>query len=545
MNYAIDRIILDVHSSACQGTLRWKQGDTARRIVASFAENGKPWEFQSDCEISFYIKKPDGTVVWGYCTNPNANAAGSVIYYDIIGDETVIPGKLECEFRVYSNGKLLTSPRFNVIVDETVYNEDAIYSENRETFLTESVNKMISATAEAKAVSNEVQTKLDNGEFDGKDGKDGTDGKSAYEYAVEGGYSESEETFYEDLGRVHNDGGGADLSDDLPLMNGTASPGVSKKASRIDHVHPTDTSRMPAIEEMSRKNAFSGTDKFAFHDSESGEMKYSYWNNMISRMWDSIVPKVEESSVYSAYSVYSDAGGMAYLPEDYSDGDGILALQSDIAAALLNYLTREDTETYVQGYAQKKGSYLMPSDLANHNTDKTAHNDIRLLIEGLTARLNALADSDDTTLDQLSEVVEYIKANRGLIESVTTSKISVSDIIDNLTTNVTNKPLSAAQGVALKALIDAITVPTKLSELSGDSTHRTVTDAEKAAWNAKSNFSGKYADLDGKPTIPTVPTKVSAFENDAGYVTDDKTISITGVDENGNTHTWTVYGVKS
>lgn len=41
---------------------------------------------------------------------------------------------------------------------------------------------------------------------------------------------------------------------------------------------------------------------------------------------------------------------------------------------------------------------------------------------------------------------------RGLI----TSKINVDDIIDNLTTNVSNKPLSAAQGMALKALIDAI-----------------------------------------------------------------------------------------
>lgn len=31
--------------------------------------------------------------------------------------------------------------------------------------------------------------------------------------------------------------------------------------------------------------------------------------------------------------------------------------------------------------------------------------------------------------------------------------------------------------------------------------------------------SGKYADLAGRPTIPTVPTKVSAFANDSGYVT--------------------------
>jgi hypothetical protein len=34
-----------------------------------------------------------------------------------------------------------------------------------------------------------------------------------------------------------------------------------------------------------------------------------------------------------------------------------------------------------------------------------------------------------------------------------------------------------------------------------------------------SNFSGSYNDLSNKPTIPTVPTNVSAFTNDAGYIT--------------------------
>ena len=66
----------------------------------------------------------------------------------------------------------------------------------------------------------------------------------------------------------------------------------------------------------------------------------------------------------------------------------------------------------------------------------------------------------------------YIKSNKSLIDAITTSKMNVSDIIDNLTTNVSNKPLSAAQGVALKALIDAI--PTvELDE--------TLTDNTKAA----------------------------------------------------------------
>lgn len=94
--------------------------------------------------------------------------------------------------------------------------------------------------------------------------------------------------------------------------------------------------------------------------------------------------------------------------------------------------------------------------ISTHNTSTTAHSDIRDLISGLTTRLNTLANSDDTTLDQMSEVVSYIKNNKTLIDGITTSKVNVSDIVNNLTTNMTNKPLSAAQGVAIKNLIDAL-----------------------------------------------------------------------------------------
>ena len=87
----------------------------------------------------------------------------------------------------------------------------------------------------------------------------------------------------------------------------------------------------------------------------------------------------------------------------------------------------------------------------------------------------------------MSEIITYIQDNRELIDVVTTSKVGYSDIVNNLVTNVSGKPLSAAQGVVLKTLIDAITVPTKLSELEDDSTHRTVTDAEKNTWAKKSN----------------------------------------------------------
>lgn len=56
----------------------------------------------------------------------------------------------------------------------------------------------------------------------------------------------------------------------------------------------------------------------------------------------------------------------------------------------------------------------------------------------------------------------------------------------------------------VKALPDTTTIPTTLAGLTEDATHRVVTDTEKAAWNAKSNFSGNYNDLTNKPTIPSV-----------------------------------------
>ncbi len=52
--------------------------------------------------------------------------------------------------------------------------------------------------------------------------------------------------------------------------------------------------------------------------------------------------------------------------------------------------------------------------------------------------------------------------------------------------------------------IDAIDIPSALSDLTTDSTHRLVTDTEKAVWNAKSDFSGNYNDLTNKPSIPSI-----------------------------------------
>ena len=104
----------------------------------------------------------------------------------------------------------------------------------------------------------------------------------------------------------------------------------------------------------------------------------------------------------------------------------------------------------------KKAATDAQTNLEGHNTNAEAHADLRLELKAISDRINAVLDSDDATLDELSEIVAYIKSNKSLIDAITISKVNVTDIVDNLVTNVANKPLSAAQGVAIKALIDAL-----------------------------------------------------------------------------------------
>ena len=54
---------------------------------------------------------------------------------------------------------------------------------------------------------------------------------------------------------------------------------------------------------------------------------------------------------------------------------------------------------------------------------------------------------------------------------------------------------------------------------------KAISQADISSWDNKSDFSGSYNDLTDKPTIPTVPTNVSAFTNDAGYLTEHQSLS--------------------
>lgn len=131
--------------------------------------------------------------------------------------------------------------------------------------------------------------------------------------------------------------------------------------------------------------------------------------------------------------------------------DGEYDKKGDANAALAS--ANDYTDGKVSGLASTS---VVDNKISSHNTSNSAHSDIRGLITALSTKLNNFLDVNDETTDQLSEVLTLINNNKGTLESLTTNKINVSDIVDNLTTSSASKVLSAKQGVAIKALIDAL-----------------------------------------------------------------------------------------
>ena len=171
--------------------------------------------------------------------------------------------------------------------------------------------------------------------------------------------------------------------------------------------------------------------------------------------------KTDASAKLTEAKAYTDtvASGKADTGHNHDDkydakNSASSALASAKAYSDTNLETAKGyTDTKVAGMAT---TTVVDNKISAHNSSNAAHSDIRDLISALSTKVNNFLDVDDTTTDQLSEVLAMIEANEGTIESLTSNKVNVSDIVDNLTTSNASKVLSAKQGVALKGLIDAL-----------------------------------------------------------------------------------------
>lgn len=118
MNLVTYNITLDYHEIEAQAILFTKEADTARRIKATLSEDGDPYEIAPACNALFTAHKPNGGVV-----TLNCDIVDNTIICDITEAITALPGKVDCEIKLYdATGDMLTSPKFGIIVDKAVFN---------------------------------------------------------------------------------------------------------------------------------------------------------------------------------------------------------------------------------------------------------------------------------------------------------------------------------------------------------------------------------------------------------------------------------------
>ena len=119
---------LDVQGRGMQTTVPVKRGDSARCLRLRLTQSGRHYAMEEDCTAVFTARKPDDTVIYNQCTVEQGLAL-----YRLTGQETNSPGAVRCELRLYdAGGKLLTSPAFCLMVEDTVYDDEAVMDSSPE-----------------------------------------------------------------------------------------------------------------------------------------------------------------------------------------------------------------------------------------------------------------------------------------------------------------------------------------------------------------------------------------------------------------------------
>ncbi|MBQ9860949.1 MAG: BppU family phage baseplate upper protein [Clostridia bacterium] len=153
MNPVVYNVSLDVYKVGSQQVLSMVRGDTNRKLVISLTENERPYEIGAGCTAKFTALKPDGHFIYNDC---EVEVESNTIAYQITDQTIAKEGNVSCQIRLIgTDGTVITTPSFNIVVADLLYNEQPIVESSNE------FNALTRFLAD-------LQQKLENGELDGK-----------------------------------------------------------------------------------------------------------------------------------------------------------------------------------------------------------------------------------------------------------------------------------------------------------------------------------------------------------------------------------------
>ena len=114
---SVSRFTLNTRDEEAQLSFSVKQGDTARRIIATLTENGEMFCLPDDCYAVFAANKSDGTKFNDSCVIQDGR-----IIYDLDPQLTLAVGRADCDITVYSRGgAVISTARFTMTVFESIF----------------------------------------------------------------------------------------------------------------------------------------------------------------------------------------------------------------------------------------------------------------------------------------------------------------------------------------------------------------------------------------------------------------------------------------
>lgn len=167
MNDSRSYITLDFRNTHMPVVVKAKRGDTARTLYISLADGGTPYMIADGCYATFTARKPDRTAINNSCIIKK-----NMIVYPFTEQTCSAVGRMTAEICLYgSNGKMLTSASFILEIHRTVFGPNDIPASEDE------MNALDALILDTTALKEEVERKLENGEFIGEQGPPGPEGK--------------------------------------------------------------------------------------------------------------------------------------------------------------------------------------------------------------------------------------------------------------------------------------------------------------------------------------------------------------------------------
>ena len=123
MNFSNYRFTLDMQKSKTQASLPVHFGDTGNRFYITLTDGGNPYIIGDGCRVDICIKKPNGEPLINACIIEN----NALVRYDFNKNTASVEGIHKCELRLYSSeGRLITTPCFIMVVDQNIFYDDEI-----------------------------------------------------------------------------------------------------------------------------------------------------------------------------------------------------------------------------------------------------------------------------------------------------------------------------------------------------------------------------------------------------------------------------------